>query len=157
MFVSLSLVTPLVAPTEPALLEDGTFSFLPAVVDGLPWWAFKAILMTLIPMLTLTFGIAKIPTGDPMEDEAALAKKGVDVDIVMLTPKELGRRTSYDETNTLVQRRRSSISTTMQEMGINRSAPEAAVDSSKASRLSSLVYAIDLEDVLEDVDVEDEN
>ena len=158
IFVSLSFVTPLVAPNLPPLQEDGTFSFLPAVVDGLPWWAFKAILLCCVPMLVLIYAISKIPKDFPIEDEATIAKKGVDVDIVMLTPKELGRRSSYDAPNTLIQRRRSTISNTMTEMGINRSAPEAAVDTS-SSRLSSLVYGSDLHDLqeeLEDVYNEDE-
>ena len=154
MFVSLSYVTPLLAPNEPPLL-DGLLFVLPAVVDGLPWWAFKGILQTVIPMLVLLFAISKIPTNFPIEDEATLAKKGVDVDTVMLTPKELGRRISYDAPNTLVQRRRSSISDTMSEMGIKYSkSPETAVEepSSNQKRLSSLVYSSDLQDVIEELD-----
>lgn len=153
MFVSISFVTPLVAPSEPPLAEDGSFVFLPTIVDGLPWWAFKAILVCVIPMLVLIYAISKVPKDFPMEDEATLAKNGVDVNVVMLTSQEMGRRTSYDEPNVLIRQRRSSISSAMSDLGIHFMPPsEAAVVDGSHKRLSSLVYARDLDVVAECVD-----
>jgi len=152
MFATISFVTPLVAPSEPPL-EDGVFSYLPNTVHGLPWWAFKAILLCLPPMMVLIYAIYKIPNDFPLDDEATIAKKGVDVNIVHLTPQEMGRRSSYDEQNVLIHRRRSSISSTMSDMGIHLKPPaESAADDSSPShkRLSSLVYARDLDVVVED-------
>mmetsp|Transcript_616 Transcript_616/g.1462 ORF Transcript_616/g.1462 Transcript_616/m.1462 type:complete len:734 (-) Transcript_616:133-2334(-) len=152
MFATISFVTPLVAPSEPPLAEDGTFLYLPNTVHGLPWWAFKIILLSVIPFVVLLAALYKIPRDFPMEDEVALGKKGVDVDLVSLTRQELGRRSSYDEPNVLIQQRRSSISTTMAEMGIQptKVSLEEAVDTSAShKRLSNLIYARNLDVVSE--------
>lgn len=154
MFLSISLTTPLVAPSEPALAEDGsTFLSSPYTINGLPWWAFKIILLSAVPFVFLLIAIYKIPTDFPLEDEVKIQKEGVDVDLVHLTPKELGRRSSYDEQNVLIHQRRSSIAVTMEEMGIRQPSTtteeeEEAAPSDK--RLSNLVYAHHIDKVLED-------
>lgn len=143
MFLSISLTTPMVAPNEPPLNGD-EFLYLPYTIDGLPWWAFKTIILCIIPFVILLAAIYNIPNDFPMEKESAIAKKGVDVDLVSLTPKEMGRRSSYDEQNVLIYQRRSTITSTMQEMGIQQEESVEEVTPSN-KRLSSLVYALDLD------------
>jgi Na+/proline symporter len=152
MFVTISLTTPLVAPSEPPLNDDGTFLNLPYVIHGLPWWAFKIILLSVIPYVVLLMAVYKIPNDYPIDDETTIAKKGVDVDLVQLTPQEMGRRTSYDEQNVLLYKRRSTIANTMEEMGLNKQEETAAEEAASPhqKRLSNLVYAIDLEKILDD-------
>ncbi|KAL3916705.1 MAG: hypothetical protein SGILL_005057 [Bacillariaceae sp.] len=121
MFFSISVVTPLVAQLEPPLNPDGgedVFLYTPAIVNGIPWWAFKIILLCVIPFATLLISVLKMPTSYHF-DEKKISKKGVDPDLVPLTPEEMGRRTSYDAQNELVHRRRSSISHTMDDMGFS--------------------------------------
>lgn len=160
MFVSISLITPIVEPSEPPLAEDGTgFLYIPYTIDGLPWWAFKIILLSAIPFVLLLIAIYKIPSDFPMDDEATIAKKGVDVNLVPLTSKEMGRRSSYDEQNVLIHRRRSSISSAMDDIGIQPTTTQAVEEaniSPSQKRLSSLVYARDLDKVLMEEIIEEE-
>jgi hypothetical protein len=155
MFLTISMTTPLVAPSEPPLNEDGTgFLYVPSVVQGLPWWAFKVIILSAIPFVVLLVAIYNIPGDFPMDDESTIAKDGVDVDLVQLTPQEMGRRSCYDEQNLLLYQRRSSIASTMEAMGLlnkQEQAAEEAVFSPYQKRLSNLVYARDLDIDLEDV------
>lgn len=156
MFFAISLTTPMVAPLEPPM--DGmSFLYPPSVVNGLPWWAFKITLITVVPYVLLLVALYEVPNDFPMEDEANMLKSGVDVDLVSLTPKEMGRRSSYDESNVLVHRRRSTISTTMDELGIGgkeENQAEAALQSQDPNekRLSNLVYAKNLSDIIEGYD-----
>ena len=53
-------------------------------------------------------------------DEKKIETEGIDVNVVELTRDEMLKRTSYDERNTLIQRRRSSISQTMDELGLSK-------------------------------------
>jgi len=166
MFVSMSLITPLTAPNQPPLDEDGvTFLVPPSVVGGIPWWAFKILLLCMIPCALLLKAIYAIPNEFPKEKESKIAEKGVDVDLVQLTRKEMGRRSSYDEANVLIQKRRSTISDYMVEMGIKNpgtaededdNAKVLDVDDDESSpalkRISSLVYARSLDHILEDGD-----
>jgi len=154
MFVSITVTTPMVAPSEPAMLDETTFLSLPYTIDGLPWWAFKSFILSILPFLWLLIAIYKIPSSFPMEDEATIVKKGVNVSLVHLTSEEMGRRTSYDEPNILIRNRRSSISSTMDEMGISpdEPAPKEIAVSESHKRLSNLVYARNsekLEDIAE--------
>jgi hypothetical protein len=120
MFFTISLSTPLTAALEPPMdMSDSGNIFLypPATVRGLPWWAFKAILLNLIPTFLLLGAIFKMPNQFPA-DEKKIEKEGIDVDVVEMTQEELGRRASYDEQNALIHRRRSSISITMEGLGL---------------------------------------
>jgi len=170
MFVSMSLITPLTTPNQPPLAEDGvTFLVPPSIVRGLPWWAFKILLLSMIPCALLLKAIYEIPDEFPKEKESKIAEKGVDVDLVELTRKELGGRSSYDETNVLIQKRRSTISDYMVEMGIQNLGTaededenakvldvDDGVDVDESSlahkRISNLVYARNLDKILEDDD-----
>ena len=48
-----------------------------------------------------------------------IEKDGIDPDVVELTPKEMGRRMSYDQQNDLLHRRRSTIRAKMSELGLS--------------------------------------
>jgi len=116
LLFSISLTTPLVPEFEPPLQADGTFAYQPAVVNGLPWWAFKVIVLSIVPYVMIFAIIAKIPDDYP-HDEKGIEKHGIDPDVIELTPKELGHRTSYDSRNDLASRRQT-ITKTMAELGI---------------------------------------
>ena len=60
MFMSVSLITPLVAEGQPVINADtGEFVSDPPIVRGLPWWYFKQILLTVVPYAVLFKMICK--------------------------------------------------------------------------------------------------
>eukprot|EP00523_Entomoneis_sp_CCMP467_P001185 CAMPEP_0168750260 /NCGR_PEP_ID=MMETSP0724-20121128/17173_1 /TAXON_ID=265536 /ORGANISM="Amphiprora sp., Strain CCMP467" /LENGTH=730 /DNA_ID=CAMNT_0008798261 /DNA_START=26 /DNA_END=2218 /DNA_ORIENTATION=+ len=148
-FFAVSIVTPLVAENEPWLdAETGEFAggVLPATYNGLPWWFFKQILLSIVPYIILIVTVWRVPSQFP-SDEREIQKNGVDLDIVEMTPSEMNRRSSYDESNALFQRRRSSIHSQMVAMGLTVPEGDSSEDSSllvndpgeKELRLSALV------------------
>ena len=143
LFLTLALTTPLVAEGEPAIAEDGSFESEPATVRGLPWWAFKMIILAIIPFLLVTITILRMPNSFPM-DEKKIAKEGIEPELVEMTRKEIGFRLSYDAKNDLVARRRSAIKQEMDALGISTEKLPLAVESDasdpeKSNRLSLLV------------------
>lgn len=124
MLFSISMVTPLVAQFEPPI-NDGVFAYAPSVIRGLPWWAFKIILLCIMPTIGLLVAIYFYPNEFPTIDEKVIETEGIDPDLVEMTPQEMGRRSAYDETNILIHKRRSSISATMDELGIRSVAMDA--------------------------------
>ena len=120
MFFSITMITPITSESEPPIGEDGTFLYPPAVFNGLPWWAFKAILLCMVPTALLLIAIMRMPDDFPV-DEKKIETEGIDPDLVEMTREEMGQRKSYDEQNVLIHRRRSSISQTMDELGLTRS------------------------------------
>merc|ERR1712113_230163 len=101
---------------EPPLADNGgssVFLYAPAVFNGLPWWVFKMILLTVVPFVLLLIAIYQIPDDFPLDNEEG---KIVDADLVTMTKAEMGRRLSYDESNEQITRRRSSISAVMKEI-----------------------------------------
>lgn len=144
MFFIVTMITPLTAGLEPPLdTQDTTgnvFLYPPAVVRGLPWWAFKAIMFSLVPTFLLLLAIFRMPDNFPV-DEEKIAKEGIDIDLVEMTKEEMNKRTSYDETNELITRRRSSIALTMQELGLLEEKPQEKkefVPTPNQRRLSAL-------------------
>ena len=143
IFFTLSLTTPFVAEEEPAIADDGSFVSEPAIYRGLPWWAFKMIIMSIFPFLLVTITVLRMPDAFPM-DEKRIAKEGIEPDAVEMTPKEMGLRSSYDASNDLVARRRSTIKVQMDALGLSPVEPtekqHSAPDVSDArKRLSLLV------------------
>mmetsp|Transcript_11220 Transcript_11220/g.24297 ORF Transcript_11220/g.24297 Transcript_11220/m.24297 type:complete len:771 (-) Transcript_11220:263-2575(-) len=160
MFFAISLITPLVAENQPPLdPATGTFyGFVPpATVNGIPWWAFKILMLSIVPCTLLLIAIWNMPNAFVV-DEKKIAKEGIDPDLVELTPQEMGKRDSYDEQNILVSRRRLSISASMKSLGITQEEIKRAEDSAMVEsrrQLSALVSARDLfqtnlENVVED-------
>ena len=124
MLFAISICTPLTDELSPPLdtseNADSFFVYPPSVVNGLPWWAFKCILLCIVPTVLLLAAIEKMPDEFPI-DEKKIEQEGINPDLVEMTREELGRRTSYDERNILIHRRRSTISQEMDKLGLTES------------------------------------
>jgi len=118
LLFSLSMLTPWTAESQPPLQDDGTFSAFapPTIIDGLPWWAFKILVLFAVPTLMLLVAILQMPNEFPTH-KREIAANGIDPNLVELTPNEMGRRETYDEPNILIHARRSSIQAQMKAMG----------------------------------------
>jgi len=69
MISSIIFVTPIVAQYQPPIDETTKMfytNFLPSTFRGLPWWAFKMILLLLIPYSILVATLYKIPNEFPI-------------------------------------------------------------------------------------------
>lgn len=147
MFVTISIITPFVAPGLPrdlGALQDG-------IVNSLPWWAVRMFVFALIPTIFLLTSVYRMPNqytrpetessrqdlGDPSVPKAHVE---IDPDIMELTPEELGYRTSYDGRNELVYQRRMQL---MQKLGISPSdlysVLEATHDGSSQEETNNIV------------------
>jgi len=148
-FLVLTFVTPFV-PEDVPPLTNGVFAYAPAVVRGLPWWALKIIVLSIIPYLLIVGLLFKMPSSFPT-DEAKIQQDGVNPEMVELTMGEMNRRTSYDERNVAAYKRRSTIRTSMVELGL-APAPQTKdefVPDEKHRRLSALVKG-EIPDTLDD-------
>lgn len=85
MFFVLSMCTPWCPESEPPLNPDGDNVFLypPKTVNGLPWWFFKILLISLSSTALLLIGISKIEDDFPVvngedfdDDDDLLVKPG---------------------------------------------------------------------------------
>ena len=115
---ALSICTPLVESMSPPMDSDGTsFVYPPSIVNGLPWWAFKIIMLSIVPTILLIVAIRKMPDEFPI-DEKRIEMEGIDPALVEMTKEELNRRSSYDEHNLGIRRRRSTISQEMDRLGL---------------------------------------
>lgn len=144
VFLMLSFTTPMVAELLPPIPEDLT-TYFPATVNGMPWWAFKILMVVLVPYLMNLVMIYKVPDDFPI-DEKQIATHGINPDLVELTPAEMGRRSSYDARNEMVAARRSTIAKTMTELGLRSSdygnddaRPEEPEPTLAQRRLSAMV------------------
>ncbi len=121
MFFVITMATPLTSELEPGLDTEGltgnVFLYAPAVINGLPWWAFKAIMMSFVATLLLLIAIMRMPDDFPI-DEVKIELEGIDPNLVEMTFEEMNKRFSYDSKNEMISRRRSSITQTMQELGM---------------------------------------
>lgn len=117
MFITISMITPLTEAGVPGIDEEGNFISPPAIINGMPWWAFKILLLTVVPHCLILITLIQTPNQYPI-DEKKIEKFGVDPDIVELTPQEMGRRQSYDERNVMVYSRRSQILKAMSDRGL---------------------------------------
>ena len=121
MFVTISMVTPFVAPnlpTDTADLDD-------VVVHGLPWWVVKMFAFAALPTIILLVVFIRMPNqysrpewkGDKDSTMRGMTStEATDPDLLEMTPEELGHRTSYDDRNELVYRRRMEI---LQKLGVS--------------------------------------
>ncbi|CAB9516352.1 Sodium/proline symporter [Seminavis robusta] len=116
MLFSVSLVTPLVPAGIPtSSTEDAV------VVNGLPWWAFKALLLCIVPYAMSLYAVLRMPNKFPsLAEDSVLEQPGliIDPDLVDMSNEEMGRRGSYDEPNTMASQRRSSIRKSLQGLGM---------------------------------------
>jgi Na+/proline symporter len=162
-FAILTFTTPMVAELLPPLPEDIT-TYFPGTVNGIPWWAFKILLVSLIAYSMNAIMICQLPDEYPSNDPTKIAKEGIDVSLVELTVPEMGKRTSYDERNEFIAARRSTISRAMVDMGIRVEEEEESTDDDSNEhmkqtiaqrRLSALVLGQDAEIIKESLYVED--
>ena len=151
MFFVISMLTP-IAPEYQPPLDPETASFYsfspPAVVNGIPWWAFKIIVGSILPFSILMIAIYNMPDVFAV-DAKKIEEEGIDPDLVELTLQEKNRRTSYDERNMLVYRRRSTISKAMEDIQLAAAQAQVEEDAKVTEnrrRMSALVMAMPLEE-----------
>lgn len=107
MILVATMTVPLTAESQP-VLENGVWVSLPATIRGLPWWAFKAIIISFVSTILVVPIIVSIPEDYPFDKDAVL-RSGIDADIVELEPEEKGGRGGYDEPNEALGKRRELI------------------------------------------------
>jgi hypothetical protein len=153
MFFAISMLTP-TSPEHQPPLDPSTGNFYsfspPAVVNGLPWWAFKIILQSIVPFVILIVSIWNMPNTFAVNAEK-IETEGIDPDLVELTLAEKNRRTSYDERNSSIYRHRSTISKTMEDVKMAAALAKAEEDTKlqeSRRRMSALVMAKALEETL---------
>jgi hypothetical protein len=117
LFTVLSFTTPLVSEMLPPIPNDLS-TYFPGSVGGIPWWAFKILMVSLVTYIMNSVMICQVPDEYPTKDEEMICKDGIDVNLVELTLPEMGRRTSYDARNELIAARRSTISKAMTDLGL---------------------------------------
>lgn len=105
------------------------------------------IYFSFVPFVIIAFTVNNMPNAFPLNEDK-IGNEGIDPDLVELTLREKGKRTSYDNANVLIQSRRNTISQIMLEIGMSVTDVETgpSVDVSKSRRrLSALVKAADAE------------
>lgn len=120
MFVTISMITPFVAPGIPANTEE----LEDTIIDGLPWWAVKMFSMAVLPTVLLLYALVRIPNQYSRPEDQKYSVVGTtehsfsvnDLDVMEMTPEELGHRISYDQRNELVYERRLHI---LNKLGIS--------------------------------------
>ena len=105
----------------------------------------------LVPFAIIAASVQNMPSAFPVDKEK-IEKEGIDPELVELTLREKGKRTSYDDTNLLIQSRRESISQIVQELGLSVT---GAPDVSKSQRIiDAMMKAEEVEKTsLSDVDI----
>ena len=121
MFFTISLITPFVAPGLPMDIND----VMDGSVNGLPWWVVKMFVVALIPTIILLISVLRMPNqycsrptnGNYLVvSSAKVTDEAPDIDVMEMTPAELGYRTRYDGRNDLVYQRRLQI---LEKLGIS--------------------------------------
>jgi len=107
MIFSISKISPLTPACRPPLESDGTFAHPPTVINGLPWWAMKMILLAIIPTVALMLVVWVFPLFDC--DPESLRNQDVDLDIVPMIQTEIYYRRCFDERNKPLHRRKKHI------------------------------------------------
>jgi hypothetical protein len=131
LFVTISMVTPFVAPGLPVDVAD----LGDVVTNGLPWWVIKMFSLAVLPTVILLIAMVRMPNryslSEWRRDDSKLdlisstQETAVDPDVIEMTPEELCHRTSYDSRNELVYRRRMQI---LQKLGISPAEIEFAIN-----------------------------
>lgn len=132
---SVVMLTPLVPENEPVDPEDA------ASVNGAPWWAFKIIVLSVVPTLITAYTVKLIPSDVTIDDER-IFQEGIDPDIVELTAQEAANRASYDAPNLSIRKRRQSVHKQMQELGLEENCAEKQPLTEEQRRLSSTIRAL---------------
>ena len=103
------------------------------------WWFLKQTLLTVVPYVVLLKLIYDVPN-EYEYDEEKIDREGIDPEVLELTPNELNFRASFDSRNDSVLRRRSTISTKMEALGLSTSVTKKSLrDLPESSRLSFVI------------------
>lgn len=140
MLFLISFSTPFVTEMTPALNDSGLLSSAPAVFRGIPVWAFKIIMVSVVASLALFVAVLRMPNEFPDNDDESRLQ-GLDVDTLELTKEEMGLRQSYDARNNSILQRRQSVRKSLQELGINQTEQKSSTTLPQDSRrrLSELI------------------
>ena len=123
--LGITLSTPLTPEYMPTLIGADTEFF---VYRGIPWWAFKLIILTFLAFL-LTVPMLYFMPSDLSADDEKLFRSGIDAEAVELEPEEKGGRMVYDSFNSAVSARRSDIrSQTARIVEVNLLAEQRAAE-----------------------------
>ncbi|EJK71773.1 hypothetical protein THAOC_06754 [Thalassiosira oceanica] len=119
--LSVSIITPLIAEGQPVISEaTNEWVSLPPTVLGIPWWFFKQILLSILPYAALLKIIWDMPNEYPFNEEK-IDSSGMDPALLELTAQEMNFRSSYDAPNESIARRRSTLSSKLEAIGISKS------------------------------------
>ena len=125
IILAVTITTPIVTELMPPL-ENGEWVILPAVIRGMPSWAFKSIILMIVSFLVTIPMILHMPS-DFTIDEEKLLRSGVNPDIIELEESEKGGRVMYDQPNPKLSARRSMIMRQSERiMEVNKLAEEKA-------------------------------
>lgn len=89
--LGITMTTPLTPENMPSLNGDPQFY----TIRGIPWWAFKAIILLFVSSVISVPMILSMPT-DLGASEEKLYRSGIDAEAVELEPEEKGGREGYD-------------------------------------------------------------
>ena len=142
-FVAVTMITPLLAEGQPVISsETGEFVSTPPTVRGIPWWLLKQIVISVIPYLLVFKIIYEMPTEYPFDDKK-IDKEGIDPNLIEMTAKEMNFRGSFDGINQSIAKRRSTVASKMEALGLNpQDQPlknSITEDLPQSSRLSVLI------------------
>jgi solute:Na+ symporter, SSS family len=91
IFALVCFITPLTPQLEPPLDEDGQLLYRPATIHGLPWWAFKIIMVCLLATLMVMYTIFRGPISFNISDDKDMS------DIEPLKDTEVPTATEYQD------------------------------------------------------------
>lgn len=157
LFFSISMITPMTAENEPPInAETGTFSTdqPPATYNGIPWWVFKIMMNSIIPLGILLISIWRLPDNFPV-NKKRIKVEGISPDLVELTLHEKGQRTCYDKANFSVHRRRCAIMAKMNDLGMTNKLKAVDEDPSRAEDRQTLIDLVISGDSVIDEDEEE--
>eukprot|EP00544_Gedaniella_sp_CCMP2646_P007295 CAMPEP_0202489816 /NCGR_PEP_ID=MMETSP1361-20130828/7426_1 /ASSEMBLY_ACC=CAM_ASM_000849 /TAXON_ID=210615 /ORGANISM="Staurosira complex sp., Strain CCMP2646" /LENGTH=229 /DNA_ID=CAMNT_0049119613 /DNA_START=1070 /DNA_END=1762 /DNA_ORIENTATION=- len=136
LFLVACMLTPLVPENEPPFDEqNGEFVYEPAPsFNGLPWWAYKIILLGIIPTVALVGMACCLPDSFEPDDEKIM-KDGLAPDAVIMTTPEWAvvRRTQHFDPPSSY-----TIASRMENLNMVRLHPPPVVNDSGRRRLSAL-------------------
>jgi sodium/proline symporter len=113
MFLLVTIVTPLVPASEPAFNELGQFVSAPAVIRGIPWWAFKIIMTTAVMTFIVLYNLYKMPSTFYTNEML------IDPELIEMKVEELTCRRTYDERNEMIRKRRMFIASAQKAYAAN--------------------------------------
>jgi len=141
-FFAVTMITPLLAAGQPVISSDtGEFVSTPPTVRGIPWWFLKQILISVIPYLLVLKIVYEMPTEYPFDDKK-IDKEGIDPNLIEMTAKEMNFRRSFDGINQSIAKRRSTVASKMETLGLNPREPlknSITEDLPQSSRLSVVI------------------